>query len=96
VVVHYTPGGTQPSAQEVDVVGDRVKVTEGMVTKLDRRRHQLTVRYDNGQTETFRLSDRASDETAGNARVAAEGAKVQIFYVDEQGRKVAHYFQRVP
>ncbi len=96
VVVHYTPGGTQPSAQEVDVVGDQVKVTEGMVTKLDRRHHELTVRYDNGKTETFRLSDRASGETANDAAAnAAEGAKVQIFYVDEQGKKVAHFFKRV-
>ncbi len=90
VVVHYTPVGDKAAAREIDVVGDRVKVTEGTVAQLDRRHHQLTVRYNNGRTETFQLSDRATDEADTNV-----GARVQIYYLDEQGRKVAHFFKRV-
>ncbi len=90
VVVHYTLTAGEAAAREIDVVGDRVKVTEGAVAKLDRAHHRLTVRYDNGTTETFQLSERASDEAASDV-----AGRVQIYYVDERGTKVAHFFKRV-
>jgi hypothetical protein len=88
VVVHYTLAGDEAAAREIDVVGDGVRVTEGIVTKLDRRHHRLTVRYDNGRTDTFQLSDRASGEASGDV-----GARVQIYYIDEQGRRIVHFFK---
>ena len=52
VVVHYAANGTQSTAAEVDVVGDQgLRVTEGAVTRIDRGRQQITVKYANGKTE---------------------------------------------
>ena len=97
VVVHYAVEGPEQTAKEVDVIGDHgLEVTEGMVTRINRRRGQITVRYDSGKIETFRLTERAAAEVSqtGDA-MAPSGTKVVIYYSDEHGRKVAHYFRRM-
>ena len=72
------------------------KVTEGMVTRIDRRRKQITIRFDNGKTETLRLTDRAAAEAAKDVDQTGTGAtKVLIYYSDDAGRKVAHFFKKV-
>ena len=97
VVVHYTAEGSEQAAREIDVIGgEGLEVTEGMVTRVDRGRRQITVRYDNGKTEVFRLTERAAAETAQSGDQAAPtGTKVAIYYSDEHGQKVAHFFRRV-
>jgi hypothetical protein len=96
VVVHYNVTGGEPAAREVDVIGGQgLEVTEGTVTRVDRGRKQITVRYDGGKTETFRLTDRAAREEAADLDKSPEGAKVAIYYADDHGQKVAHYFRRV-
>ena len=97
VVVHSTASGSTQAAREVDIVGEEgVKVTEGTVAHLDRRHHDITVRFDNGRTETFHLTDRAAREAANDTgAAAANAAKVVIYYTDEDGRKVVHYFKKV-
>jgi hypothetical protein len=97
VVVHYTAEGTEQAAREIDVIGAQgLEVTEGMVTRINRGRGQITVRYDNGKTEVFRLTERAAAETAQSGDQAAPtGTKVVIYYSDEHGQKVAHFFRRV-
>lgn len=97
VVVHYTAEGSERAAREIDVIGaEGLEVTEGMVTGVDRGRQQITVRYDNGKTEVFRLTERAAAETAqGGDRAAPTGTKVVIYYSDEHGQKVAHFFRRI-
>jgi len=91
VVVHYSGSGAQAAAQEIDVVGDAgMKVTEGTVTKIDRGRRQITVRFDNATSETFQLTERA----AADAGAAAEKDRVTVFYADQGGQKVAHYFRK--
>jgi hypothetical protein len=97
VVVHYTVEGTEQAVREVDVIGDEgLKVTEGMVSHVDRGRGQITVRNDNGKTETFRLTERAASEAPKDVEAAARGGtKVVIYYTDEHGQKVAHFFRKV-
>jgi hypothetical protein len=96
VVVHYAPDGTQQTAREIDVIGDQaLKVTEGVVTRLDRRRQQITIRYNGGQMETFRLTERAAAEAPKDTDVPPAG-KVAIYYSDDRGQKVAHYFKKLP
>jgi hypothetical protein len=97
VVVHYTVQGPEQAAREVDVIGEEgLEVTEGIVTHVDRRRGQITVRYDNGTSEVFRLSERAAAETRQNlGQSAPSGTTVTIYYSDERGEKVVHYFRRV-
>jgi hypothetical protein len=92
VVVHYTLDGSWAAAQEIDsVADDGLKVTEGVITKVNRRRKQVTVRFDDGEYETFRLTDRAAGELEGDAPGAT---KVTLYYSDETGRKVAHFVKK--
>ena len=98
VVLHYAGSGSEASASEIDLVGDNqgLKVTEGRVTRIDRGRKEITIRFANGKTETFRLTERAAAEGKDVAEGAAGGTKVAIYYSDEAGRRVAHYFKAVP
>lgn len=94
VVIHYTTGGAGDTAQEIDRVGaDGLQTTEGTVIDINRARKQITVRFENRTTETFRLTDRAAAD-AGKGIDASGDTKVIIYYTDESGRKVAHYFRK--
>ena len=97
VVVHYTVEGVDQSAREIDRIGDEgLKTTEGVVTRIDRRGKQITVRFDNGKNEIFQLTDRAAAEaTKGVDRAGIGAIKIVIYYSDEAGRKVAHFFKEV-
>lgn len=98
VVIHYTVQGTKQSAEEIDVLGDEgLKVTEGRVVRIDRGHKEITIRFDNGRTETLRLTDLAAAEAGKDIDKAAAGGgeRVVVYYEDENGRKVAHYFKKV-
>ena len=97
VVVHYSAHGAESTAGEVDILGDDgLRMTEGSVIGFDRRRQQITVKYANGKTEVFRLTGRAAAEASPEVARAADETKVMIYYRDEHGRKVVHYFKQVP
>lgn len=96
VVVHYTTNGAAQTASEIDVIGDQgLRVTEGKVAHVDRRHQQMTVQYGNGKTETFRLTDRAALEAPNDAGSSAAAEKVTIYYTDEHGQKVVHFFKKI-
>ena len=97
VVIHYAADGAEPAAREIDVVGgEGLSVTEGMVMRIDRGRQEITVRYDNGKTETFRLTDRAVAEAPTVVDHAGSNAtKVVIYYSDEHGQRIVHFFKKV-
>ena len=98
VVIHYTVEGSSQTAREIDILGDEgLKVTEGRIAKIDRGRKEITIRFGNGQTETLRLTDRAAAEAGKDLEKAGgEAARVIVYYEDENGRKVAHYFRKAP
>jgi len=58
-------------------------VNEGTVTKVDRDNRKVTIKFANGSTETLR-----SDNTA-----TRHSSRVIVFYADESGRQVAHFFK---
>jgi hypothetical protein len=97
VVIHYASDEAEPAAREIDVVGSEgLSVTEGKVMRIDRRRQQITVRYDNGKTETFRLTSRAVAEAPADVdHAGTNAAKVVIYYSDERGQKIVHFFKKV-
>lgn len=97
VVVHYTVSGNQEIAQEIDRLGDEgLEITEGKVTRIDRKRKEITIKFDNGTTETLRMTDRANAESSDTLdQAGAEGTKIIVYYADEAGRKVAHHFRKV-
>ena len=52
VAVHYTSGGPDPAAVEIDQISDNgLSVTEGMVARIDRGRKQITIGFDSGTAE---------------------------------------------
>jgi hypothetical protein len=95
VVIHQRVGGAPASVEEIDVIGDEgLQTTEGIVTDIDRRKNEITIRYNNGKTETLRMTTRAAAETQTGIDQSAGAATVVIYYSDEAGHKVAHYFKR--
>ena len=96
VVIHYAVSGPKASATEVDVIdADGLKITEGRVAHIDRRKGQITIKYVNGMEEKFLLTEHAVAEmTLPGA--PAQGAEVTIYYTDDIGRKVVHYFKPTP
>ncbi|HUK34617.1 MAG TPA: hypothetical protein VLV86_11930 [Vicinamibacterales bacterium] len=90
VVVHYTESGNQRTADEIDSLGpDGLKTTEGTIAAVDRVRKIITVKYASGATERLRLTHHALSEGG-----AVKGNRVIVYYTDESGQKVAHYFKR--
>ncbi len=95
VVVHYTVEGTTATAHEIDRIDEEgLKVTEGIVTRIDRKRKEVFVRFDNGTTETFRLTDRAAEDAGRDVELAGANTRVTLYYTDEKGEKVAHFFRK--
>ena len=93
VVVHYSVQGTEQSAREIDVIGvDGLEIVEATVTRVDLGRGQISVRYANGKTDVFTLTDRATAEADAAAQA---GTKVMIYYTGEHGQKVAHFFRKL-
>ena len=97
VVVHYGADGTPPTAGEIDVIdAEGLSITEGLVTTLDREHQKITVTYDNGKTEIFQLTQRAAAEAPQNPDLASTpAARVVIYYTNERGQKIVHYFKKV-
>ena len=90
VIIHYTPDNT---VQEIDRVGDEgLRTTEGTATKIDRKKKEITIRYDNGQTEKLRLTDRAAADVG---KTVAPDTRIIVYYSDDAPVKVTHYFKVV-
>jgi hypothetical protein len=95
VVIHQAIGGANASAEEIDVLGNEgLKRTEGTVTNIDRRKREITIKYGNGKTETLQMTNRAAAETEAGIDASGEEARIVVYYSDEAGRKIAHYFKR--
>ncbi len=97
VAVHYTVEGDNRIANEVDLLGeDGLKALEGVVSKVDRRAKTISIRLADGNRQTLRLTERAASGVGKDLDGAATGAaRVVVYFSDEAGRRVAHYFQRV-
>jgi hypothetical protein len=90
VVIHYSPDNT---IQEIDRIGDEgLQTTEGMATKIDRKKKEITIRYDSGKIEKLRLTDRAAEDAGKNI---APDTRIVVYYSQEAGAKVTHYFKAV-
>lgn len=95
VVVHYTVSGSDKTAHELDVVGGQgLKVTEGIVTRVDRSRKQITIRFDSGTTETLSLTDRAAADVGKDVDAAAGTTRIAVYYTDASGQRVVHFFRK--
>jgi hypothetical protein len=95
VAVHYTAKGTEETAGEIDNIGkDGLKVAEATVTRIDRGAKTLAVKTADGTEETYRLTDSAAKDAGRDIAEGAEkSAKVTVYYTEEAGHKVAHFFK---
>jgi hypothetical protein len=65
------------------------------VTSIDRQKQEITIRYNNGKTETLHMTSLAAAESAAAIDTAGEKApRIIVYYSDEAGRKTAHYFKK--
>ncbi len=96
VAVHYTGKGSQETAQEIDRIGkDGLKSTEGTVSSIDRSGKVLTLKTASGAQETYRLTDSAAKDAGKDISSGAEkSARVTVYYTEEAGHKIAHFFKR--
>jgi hypothetical protein len=95
VVVHYAAQDTERNAIEVDRIGAYgLREMQGVVTGVDRRAKRLSIRLADGSTETLQLSEHAAGHV-GDLDRAIDRAIVIVYYVEESGGKVAHYFKQI-
>jgi hypothetical protein len=81
------PGSTVVIHYNVD------KVTEGIVSKIDRSNNEITVRYDNRKTETLQLTNNDAVDAGQALKQAPQGTTRIVVYTDATGRKIARYFK---
>jgi hypothetical protein len=98
VIVHYTVTNAEETALEVDRVGDKgLQTTEGVVVDIDRRHKRLTIKYGNGEKEVMQLTPTAALEASREGDEVSDlrvPTKVVVYYTNEAGQKVAHYFKK--
>lgn len=92
VAVRYTAKGTEKTAVEVDHIGkDGLKATEATVSHIDHGAKTVAVKSANGAEETYHMSESAAKEMGKGAEKAA---KVTMYYTEEGGHKVVHFFKK--
>ncbi len=95
VVVHYTVKGTVKTADEFDRIGtDGLHVAEGTVKGIDRGAKTITVKTADGAEATYHFTAHVTAETGKDvAEGAVKAGKVTVYYSEEAGRKVVHFFK---
>jgi len=91
VVVHYTVKGTEKTAHEVDHVGkDGLHASEVTIKSFDRGAKTVAVKTADGADETYQLAASATKETG---KGVAKAGKATVYYTEEGGKKVVHFFK---
>jgi hypothetical protein len=95
VVAHYIATGGDETAVEIDRIGKGgMKAVEGSITDVDRAGKRLVVKSTNATEQTFRLTDHAAvDAAKGLDKATEKSAKVTVYYTEDAGKKIAHFFE---
>jgi len=92
VVVHYVEKNSRKTAVEVDRVGvGGLRIVQGEVVSLDRPSKKLVVRLPDDSQVALRLTERAAHDVGSEV---ATRTRVVVYYIDESGVQVAHYFKK--
>jgi hypothetical protein len=97
VVAHYTVKGTENTAVEVDKVGKGgLKSVDGTVTKVGADGTTVVVKASDGTEHTFSVVGHDTAESAkAVGRAADKTGKTTVYYTEEGGKKVAHFFEKL-
>jgi hypothetical protein len=97
VVVHYTKDGDTLTAEEIDRLdAEGLKQMEGKVTAVNRGKRTISIKLANGTTQVLQLSERAASDVGTDVDGASDGtATVIVYYNNQAGHPVVHYFKRV-
>ena len=95
VVVRTTGKGADETAKAIGKVGkDGMKVTKGTVEKVDDGTKTVVVKSADGTEKTFEYSgDALKDSGQAVGKGTEKGAKVTVYYTEETGKKIAHFFE---
>ena len=96
VAVHYTAQGSVETAEDVDDIGKGgLKATEATVTHVNRGAKTLAVKTADGTQEVYGMTSSAARDAGKNiAAGAGKSSKVTVYYTEEAGHKVAHFFKK--
>lgn len=96
VVAHYSTKGSEKTAEEVDDIGKGgLKVAEGTISRVDRGGKTIAVKTKDGAEDSYRLTGRAAKDSGKEiADGAGKSEKVTVYYTEEAGHKVAHFFKK--
>jgi hypothetical protein len=97
VVVHYTADAREQTALEVDRLdAEGLKTMEGVVTRIDRAARKISIRLGDGSIQRLVLTERAAMDVGKDVDQAARDTmRVIVYYADESGQRMAHYFKRI-
>jgi len=97
VVVHYSKKGAVDTATEVDKVGkDGLKSIDGTVTKVGKDGKTVVVKSADGTEYTFEVAGHDTEDAARDiGRGTNKAAKATVYYTDEGGKKIAHFFDKL-
>jgi hypothetical protein len=79
---------------EIGKIGkDGVNFTKGTIVKVDKDTKTVVVKAADGTEKTFDFTETAGKDL-GKAVGAGtvKGAKVTVYYTEETGKKIAHFF----
>jgi hypothetical protein len=82
----------QTTGVEIGKIGkDSVKVTKGTIVKVDSGAKTVVVKTADGTEKTFDFTENAGKNRAVGTGTE-KGAKVTVYYTEESGKKIAHFF----
>jgi hypothetical protein len=83
----------RPSSRSTASASTTLVIAEGMVTRIDRKRRLISVRFAGGLVEQLELTEQAAAEIAPGDPAGVN--RVRVYYRDESGRRVVHYFTKL-
>src|SRR3974377_1157840 len=93
-VGHKTGTGDEETGLENGKISkDGVKVTEGTIVKVDHGTKTVVVKSADGTEKAFDYTGTAGKDMGEAVGAGTEkGAKVTVYYTEETGKKIAHFF----
>ena len=97
VVAHYTVKGTEKTGVEIDKLGkDGLKSVDGTVTKVGEGGKTVVVKTADGTEHAFDVAGHDTEVAAKGIGMGADkSGKVTVYYTEEAGKKVAHFFKKL-